>query len=358
MIAFARGSCAVPELDPAIDAGLQQEILVARIGDNPSQAASGIASFFEEVYRFCVRSIATGENAPEGAVAFVLSEHGIDVDPVYDEHSDSFEPNGRLDLDKGPKKPIGPVVLATRNLRMAYSTTSPATDALGVARRLQELGLGSRPTAMFVASQRLLTFYQTGVDQQPLMSARTDAIAALDPADLDSVLDYFHDNWTRYPTGFGTCWDNATTRVVERNAERNIRNHLFVFLGMVVYRSKYVVREYDRPNGRIDIFIFGIAMNEPDQERVLELKVLRSRSIGWTAAAGKARSYSNGSNQRYVEKGLRQAKRYIDSTAASEAYLLCFDARLEDADIPVQPYADQLGVSYRRYYMESSAKED
>ena len=302
----------MPELDPTIDAVLQQEILVSRIGENPSQAASATGSFFEEMYRFCVRYMAAATTIGEEAIAFALSENGIDVDPVYEDHSDLFEPSGGLDLNKMPPTTIGPVVLATRNLRMAYSTTSKEADALGVAKRLRELGLGSRPTAVFVASQRLLTFFPTGVDQKAVLSAKTDAIAALDPADLDGVLSYFHDNWTRYPTGFGTCWDNATTRVVERNAERNIRNHLFVFLGMVVYRSKYVVREYDRPNGRIDIFIFGVAMNEPDQERVLELKVLRSRSIGWAASSGRTRSYSDASNHRYVERGLRQAKRYVE----------------------------------------------
>ena len=211
---------------------------------------------------------------------------------------------------------------------------------------------------MFVASQRLLTFYPAGVDQKPTLNARTDALAALDPTDLDALIGYFHDNWTRYPTGYGACWDNATTRVVERNAERNIRNHLFVFLGLVVYRSRFVVREYDRPNGRIDIFIYGVAMNEPDMDRVIELKVLRSRSIGWAASAGRTRSYSDAGNKRYVERGLRQARRYVESTAAQEAFLVCFDARLEDVDIAVLPYAQSLRVSYRRYYMESSAKED
>ena len=282
------------------------------------------------------------------------------MDAVYETHSDAFKASGRLDREVSAATAIGPVVLATRNLRIAFSASCAEADALGVAKRLRELGLGGRPTAMFVASQRLLTFYPSGVDQKATLRANTDVMAALDPADLDALLEHFHDNWTRYPTGCGACWDNATTRVVERNAERNIRNALFVFLGLVVYRprSKFVVREYDRPNGRIDIFIYGFAMNEPDKDRVIELKVLRSRSIGWSATTGKTRSYSEASNRRYVERGIRQARRYVDSTAAWEAFLVCFDARLEDIDIPVLPYAQELGVSYRRYYMESSVKED
>lgn len=348
----------MPEFDPAIDPGLQEAILVSRLGENPSQASKETASFFEEVYRLCIRLIGRDALLGEGAIAFALSENGLDVDAAYEAHSDSFQASGRLDREVPSAIEIGPVVLMTRNLRIAFSASCAKADAFGVAKRLGELGLGARPTAMFVASQRLLTFYPAGVDQKPTLKARTNALAALDPTDLDAVIGYFHDNWTRYPTGCGACWDNATTRVVERNAERNIRNHLFVFLGLVVYRSKFVVREYDRPNGRIDIFIYGIAMNEPDMDRVIELKVLRSRSIGWAASAGKTRSYSDAGNKRYVERGLRQARRYVESTAAQEAFLVCFDARLENVDIAVLPYAQSLGVTYRRYYMESSAKED
>ena len=345
----------MPELDPQLESQVQREILVSCIGGNPTQPAAKDTAFLEEVYRYCVRSIQHG-SAVSGALAFVLSDRGIDLDPVYEQHSNDFVPNGRLDVEV-PPVPLGPVVLATRNLRVTFATTSEETDALSVVKRLQALGLGSRPTAIFVPNQRMLTWYGSGVEQQPSLSQKTDFIAGLDATDLDAVLAHFHENWTRYPSGYGTCWDNATTRVVERNAERNIRNHLFLFLAMVVYRTRYIIREYDRPNGRVDIFVFGSAMDEPDQDRVLELKVLRSRSSGWTAGGGTTRSYSDAMNFRYVQRGLRQAKRYIDSTGATAGFLLCFDARLENTEIDVWDYACQLGVTYRRYYMESSVTE-
>jgi hypothetical protein len=87
------------------------------------------------------------------------------------------------------------------------------------------------------------------------------------------------------------------------------------------------------------------------------LKVLRSRSSGWTAESGRKRSYSDSTNLRYVQRGLRQAKRYIDSTHATAGFLVCFDARLANTEIDVGEYANQLGVNFRRYYMESSVKE-
>jgi hypothetical protein len=345
----------MPEPSQLLDLGVQREILVSRIGINPTQPAAAVNAFFEEVYRYCVRLMV---NTPtvSGALAFILCEHGIDVDPVYEVYSKEFISTGRLDVEMAPI-PLGPIVLTTRNLRVAFATHCEETDALGVGKRLQVLGLGSRPTVIFVPSQRMLTFYGSGVDQKPSLSQRTDFFAGQDLSNIDALLDHFHQHWTRYPSGYGTCWDNATNRIVERNAERNIRNHLFLFLGMIVYKSPYIIREYDRPNGRVDIFVFGIAVDEPDHDQVLELKVLRSRSSGWTAEGGKKRSYSDAANVRYVQRGLRQAKRYIDSTRAIAGFLLCFDARLGNTEIDVRDYACELGVKYRRYYMESSVEE-
>lgn len=347
----------MPDVDPALDIGLQRDILVSRIGENPSQPADASDAFFDEVHRLCRRAMAAGGNLPEGAIAFVLSENGIEVDPVFDIHYDSFAASGRFDQDRNALTTLGPVVLATRNLRVTYSTTCEVRDAAGVAVRLQALGLGSRPTALFLPGERVLMLYRIGVDQKATTSAPIGEMANLDPADLEGVLDFFHERWTRYPTGYGACWDNAGSRIVERNAERNVRNHLFLFLGMVVYRSPYVVREYDRPNGRVDVFVYGQAIGQSQENRILELKILRSRSSRWNAGGGTTKSYGEPLNKRYVEKGLRQAKRYLTVTPGSVAYLLCFDARLPDAEVDVHVMANTLGVQYRRYRMESTVTE-
>ncbi|MRI57572.1 hypothetical protein D8770_27150 [Methylobacterium sp. DB1607] len=347
----------MPDLEAVSEPSDRREIFVSRIGGTPTQPAHATDAFLEAVFRFCARIASAGAGPTHAVLAFVQSERGIDVDPVYDQHSDAFAPCGRLDRDTGPVPDVGPIVFATRNLRTAYATGCDGTDVPCIVSRIKELGLGSRPTALYLWEQRMLVFHRHGVEGETSLKADTAALSSLDPSDLDRLLDYFHDNWTRYPTGFGACWDNAINRVVERNAERNIRNHLFIFLNMVVFRSKYVIREFDRPNGRIDIFIFGVAMGEEDRDRVIELKVLRSRSSGWTPEGGRKRTYSEKGNRRYVERGIRQARRYIDSTSAVEAFLLCYDARLEDVHIVLEPYADSLAVTYRRYFMESSAKE-
>lgn len=342
-----------PPLDPALGG----EVFVSHLGELPPSAAGDLRTYFLEVHRCCVRSLATlaGTPAP-GATAFVLSDR-IDLDPVYEGHTSEFTQTARLDLSTEAPA-LGPILLTSLNLRLVYRKDPPVRTVAGIVAELRALGLGARPTAVFVPSERMLTFYHCGVDDQPSMRANTDALAHLDPTDILALADYFHENWTRFPDGLGACWDNATARVVQRNSERSIRNSMFVFLNMVVYRSPYVVREHQLTNGRVDIFIFGVAIGSVlAHHKVLELKVLRSRAVGWKVG-GKMRDYSDAGNKRYIERGLRQAARYRDASRATGTFLFCFDARLENTDFDVHAYATTLAVSYRRYYMESTASED
>ncbi len=342
---------------PPLDPELGGEVFVSLLGDLPPSAAGDVRTYFLEVHRCCIRSLsAPAEGVARSATAFVLSDR-IDLDPVYEAHSSEFTQTTRLDLATDAP-PLGPLLLTSLNLRLVYRKDSPDRTVAGLVADIRALGLGTRPTAVFVPSERTLTFYYGGVDNQPSMRADTGALANLDPKDMLALGSYFHENWTRFPDGLGTCWDNAGTRVVQRHAERDIRNSMFVFLSMVVYRSPYVVREHQLTNGRVDIFIFGAAIgSDSTQHRVVELKVLRSRAVGWKVG-GKKRDYTEAGNKRYVERGLRQAARYRHASSAAEAYLLCFDARLEDLDFDVHGYATSLSVSYRRYYMESTASED
>ena len=109
----------MPEFDPAIDPGLQEAILVSHLGETPSQASKETASFFEEVYRLCVRLIDRGALLGEGAIAFALSENGLDVDAAYEAHSDSFQASGRLDREAPWDIQTPPGGPGPRNLRSA-----------------------------------------------------------------------------------------------------------------------------------------------------------------------------------------------------------------------------------------------
>lgn len=342
---------------PALDPALGQAIFVSSLGELPASAAGDVRTYFLEVHKCCMRSLAAAEggSAPS-ASAFVLSDR-IDLDPVYEAHASEFTQTSRMDLGTVP--PLGPILLTSLNLRLVYRKEVSDRTVLGIVATLRAVGLGARPTAIFVPSERTLTFYYSGVDDVPSMTASTDSLVGLDPTNIVGLADYFHERWTRFPDGLGVCWDNAGTRVVQRNAERDVRNAMFVFLNMTVYRSPYVVREYQVTNGRVDIFIFGAAIDTTasGKHKVLELKILRSRSIGWKPGQ-KTRSYSDANNHRYVERGLRQAARYRVASAAAEAFLFCFDARLTDTAVDVDTYAASLDVTYRRYFMESSASED
>lgn len=344
------------DLQPESDDLLKQEVFVTTIGRAPVGAAVDVRTYFTEVHRCCRQWLDTHGPKTGSASAFVLSER-IDLDPAYEAHSAHFAPTGRLDIPPSPPQ-LGPIILTSRNLRVGYAHACADGSVAGIVAHLLQLGLGSRPTAIFVPGERTLSLYVNGVDSGPSFVANTAALESLDPSDLSGTLEYFHQHYTRYPDGLGTCWDNAGLRIVERHAERNIRNSLFVFLSWVVYGTPYVTREHQLPNGRVDVFVYGVVLGDSKDHRVLELKVLRSRSAGWKPGGGRARSYSEAANYRYVHQGVRQAERYRLTSGAREGFLLCFDARLAKAEIDVASYASERGVVYRWYWMESSTDED
>jgi hypothetical protein len=340
-----------PEL---LDPELQKQVYASEIGRVPPSSAADPRSFFIAIHRCCTQWL-QGQTDTEGigATAFVLSER-LDVDPVYDAHATEFVQADRL--DQGPPTVIpGPILLVSNNLRLCYARSSADTKVAGLVDELLSLGLGDRPSAIFVPNERALYFYQAGVGSKPSFLSEPEAIRGLNISDLGSIIDKFHEIYTRFPDGAGNCWHSATDRLVNKNAEIAIRNSLFTFLAFVVFRTDYIVREHQLPNGRVDIFIFGVALNSPRDHRVLELKVLRSRPSTWKKGDPN-RPNSRAFMKAYSERGVRQASRYRDATCATEAHLICFDAQLEDIDLDVEAYAAARNVIHRRLFMESSTK--
>lgn len=342
----------MPNLPSNLDTALQKKVFISTVGELLPMEARELDAFLLLVQRFCVCSLDSSEACPLGACAFVLSER-IELDPVYEKHSGEFSQSTRLDQGEGCSIP-GAIILTTKNLRLAFYKGCSDQTAVGVVAELNRLGLSDRPTCIFLPSQQMLTFHPRGVSNKPTFSESTDTLRKLNLNSIETVVTYYHERYTRFPDGLGPCWDNAGSRVVERHAERNIRNSLFVFLSMVVYRTSYVVREYQLPNGRVDIFIYGLLFTD-QSARILEIKVLRSKTIGWRG--GKLKTYREAAIKKYVEMGIRQAKRYMDIIGSKEGYLLCFDARPLDKEIDIGTYAVTMGVKYGRYFMESSTKD-
>lgn len=337
---------------PGFDLDLAEAVFVSNIGHVPPYAAANLESFFVAIHRCCVDWLTANKEIADQAhaTAFVLSERA-EIDPALEEE-ETFTPFGRMDRDPPVDLP-GRIIVASRNLRLTFARVPSQPNVKSMVGDLKALALGGRPTAIFVPAEKTLTVYRRGVDDEPTSLTDMEALAQLNPADLTALLVYFHENWTRYPDGRGACWDNAGNRVVEKNAERNIRNALYNLLALGIYRGDYVVRELQLPNGRADICILGYAAGNPNNHRVIELKVLRSRPSGWAPGAPN-RKYSRAHNERYIRLGLLQAGRYRTSSAAVESHLACFDAQLEDDDIDVADRALELGVTYHRFFMESS----
>lgn len=354
MTALVPGELPLDPTPAMPDPDLQQIVFTSEIGRAPPSAADDLRSFFLAVHRCCAQWMTAHPDAHDvGASAFVLSER-LELDPVYDAHMGEFAAQDRLDQEPPATIP-GPILLVSRNLRLCHVRACADSTMKGIVDDLNSLGLQTRPTAIFLPTERTLLIYQNGVADRVSISAEPALLKGLDPTNIGALLDHYHETHTRFPDGYGNCWHSAADRVVNKNAEHAIRNSLYMFLALVVFRTDYIVREHQLPNGRVDIFVWGYALNSPKDHRVIELKVLRSRPSTWQKDKLN-RPHSRESMKRYCERGVRQAARYKKLTAAAEAHLVCFDAQLENEDLNIDTYATAQGVIHRRLYMESSTK--
>ena len=270
-----------------------------------------------------------------------------------EENFDSWEQCERLTEDTCPI-PKGRLVLCSRNLKLSVCQGADLVHLPEAIIYIRSLGLGDRPAVVLVPQEGLMVVHPDGVDGHASESkalAKIPELADIDTGNLESCLEKFHVLETLYPSGLGCVWINAKDRLVERNAERSIRDNLFKFLRWQVFQDRRVIREHQQPNGRIDIFIYG----DPDDwgdDKLIELKILRSRPSTWIK--GKSKDHPDSQSIKYVQRGIAQTARYRDVTGVRHAYLCCFDARLENNDLGLFDKADDAGIILRCYYMESS----
>jgi hypothetical protein len=329
-----------------IDKDLLKQVFVTTIGEVRPEDVPEYEVFFIEVVHYCYRWIEKHGMPPSTPIVFIYSER-IDLDPSLD----SFEPIAGWSKQQPLEELPGALVLTSSNLRVAYSRSAGAASLPDLVAEITDLGLEARVAAVFVPSAKCLAFHAQGVANRGHQSGAPSLSQAQrqDPAVL---LDLFHDEYTKYPDGLGNCWISATNRVLFRNAEMAIRNSLYVYLARVHYRTEYIVREMQLPNGRSDIWIFGKVLGKDDAHCVIELKVLRSRSSTWAPGAHKP-DRSEEFNKRYVERGARQVAGYKQQGHATRAFLCCYDGRVTDTEVDGIPaYAQARGVEYRRYFME------
>lgn len=306
--------------------------------------------FFDEVGLFFSALMSCGGAPAAGTFAFVGSEQ-----PHLEADFDEWKLIGSLRKD-APKLPDGPLILCTSNLKLALCRHDGQMTVPQLEAKIREYSLSDRPIAFVIPSEAVIIAHPFGLDggEERNALAQIPELQDIDPNDIGACIEKFHELHTLYPSGVGAVWINAGKRLVERNAERSIRDNLYKFFRWQILRSRFVTREVQLTNGRIDIYISANSSDDAADDKLIELKVLRTRASTWTE--GK-KQHSDESVKKYVIRGIHQARRYKDETKVGSAYLCCFDARVSNNGLEVDRAANEQTIIYRRYFMESSAKE-
>lgn len=144
-------------------------------------------------------------------------------------------------------------------------------------------------------------------------------------------------------------------RIVYRQAEQMVQNHLFLYLKTRLSRSHLIAREEQLPVGRADIAILDYATRK--WVCVVELKVFRDKGLP-RKLSGKIKPpvYTEDKMRFYAWCAVGQTARYKSSMECNLAFLCCFDAREKEPKFPtVEARATNEGIEYRQYRMHTKS---
>lgn len=250
----------------------------------------------------------------------------------------------------------GRVFIANSDLSVVHEVPAGGCAAIPqIAGVLAGIGLSDQMHAVFRPDRGELIVCDSGLNgASRRMPVSMGAYRRLIPPELEQEVWQFHRRFTQTPSGFLICWRGAAVnRLTIENAERQI-SALLTFYVMLSVGSDNVTMEDHTQHGRADIYVSSHGMAPGIGGCILELKVLRSREY----SSNDERGYIGVSDPRMVRHatdGVMQAREYLDDKRASLGYLLCFDARLADADQPeVLAVAKSQGVKVGRYFMYDS----
>lgn len=287
-----------------------------------------------------------------GPFAIVYGPHwDFAADPAWSE-SEFFREDPDLDLG-------GQVALTTSPMDCVLVTNTGARRLKDLGQQIRELGLQGRPCLIVNAGKNAI-YVCTAGHSGPRVEVPLDAEPSTRVTEeaINAKLDEFHVQVTRYPDGVGHVWHNRSTRVLKRDSEAIIRDWLFVLFGGLQKRTKslLVVREYQSTVGRPDLCFYELRDATALIKCVMELKVVRSRGM---TKSTKEKPYKQEVMDRHALMGVKQATKYKSAERAPIGYVCLYDGRDVNAEMAsIKLAADQAGIVYRRFFMETSTRDD
>lgn len=312
------------------------------------------AEFLTKVYNYARQWLIERNGPVEGALPCVF----VQSRSITEQSVDLSAPELPY-FASAPDQAIGGrVFLANDDLSVVCEVQAQASSNVSeIAATLKSLGLAAHMHAVFRPSRGELIVCEKGlIGGNQRVPVRVSQSRRLSTIELEREIWRFHRQFTQTPSGVLICWRGAAAnRVTSEKLERQVSAMLAFFLALTV-GSDNVTMEHFTAHGRIDVYVTRHGMDAAAGACVMELKVLRSRIHSGSAPSG----WTDVSAEKMIEhasEGVMQAVEYLDDQRAQTAYLLCFDARLDDEDQPeVLHLAAQHQVLVRRYFMYQSPK--
>lgn len=261
-------------------------------------------------------------------------------------------------FDEDPDADLGGcIAITSTSFAHVQILSTGCTRLADLGEKLISLGLRDQPMAVVFPGKGLVQLCPAGVYSEKIpLDLDAAPLTDADEAALDRELVAFHDLCTRYPDGLSHAWHDRKQRVLRRDAEAIVRDTLFIYLSWKAFRSKIVLREHQTSVGRTDISLMDNSRSHPITACVMELKVLRSRGM---SKSKQEKPYKPEAMRRHSLMGVKQAIKYKSAQNAPIAYLCLFDGRDVDDDVIDAKTAASAGaVLYRRYFMETSTRDD
>lgn len=248
------------------------------------------------------------------------------------------------------------LVVTDPQMTLAHVLQIKASDLEELGDAIEAAGMTAWPAILVDPVNRLLVRCPNGIAKPRIsMHLEDNFVKSATRETLDEMLNKFDEDYTRHPEGFATIWCDIKERIVYRQAEQMVQNHLFLFLQTRVLASHLILREHQLPVGRADIAIY-----DPFTQKwvcVLELKVFRDKGLP-RQLSGKIKPpiYTEDKMRYYAWCAVGQAARYKSSMACALAFLCCFDAREKEPKFPtVEARAKAEGIEYRQYRMHTKS---
>ena len=225
--------------------------------------------------------------------------------------------------------------------------------------QVESLGLGYVPAVVFnpKVATPVVRFYSHGISADTEFEAIeiTDREVGLD--DIRRVIDLMHEKNLCTPdaqVAGASMWADSTKLHATSNAEAIAQLQVKTALSLTFFNCD-IRPEQQMRAGRVDLEVMQRLADDvfiiPAE---IEIKVLRERNR-------RGRKWSDGYNEKWIRRGVRQAAAYRDDRGAKAGMLCCFDMRDGDrGDVTtfasVKQYADTLEVTLHRNFLYNDAE--